>query len=59
METCGNIHKNVFFKTQTECLPIKHMQNFRTTNAREEENEDALLKNGRTSSRRIQTATGQ
>jgi hypothetical protein len=59
MEKCGNIHKNVFFKIKPECLLIKYMQNFRTTNPRGGENEDALLKNGRTSSCRIQTATGQ
>jgi hypothetical protein len=59
MEKCGNIHKNVFFKIQPEYLPIKYIQNFKTTNPREEEDEDALLKNGRTSSYRIQTAIGQ
>jgi len=59
MEKCGKIHKNVSFKIQPECLPIKYMQNFTTTNPREDENGDALLKNGRKSSRRIRTATGQ
>jgi hypothetical protein len=59
LNKCGNIHKIVFFKIQPEYLPIKYKQNFRTKNPREEEQEDALLKNGRTSSRRIQTATGQ
>jgi len=59
MEKCGNIHKNVFFTIQPECLPIKYMQNFTTTKPREEENEDALLKNRRTIARRIQTAAGQ
>jgi len=59
MEKCGNIYKNVFFTIQPECPPIKYMQNFTTTKPWEEENEDALLKNGRTTASRIRTATGQ
>jgi hypothetical protein len=57
MKKCGNIHKNVFFKIEPKCLPIKYVQNFWTTNPREEENEVALLKKRRTTSHRIRTAT--